>query len=257
MTERPLSYTHARDRGNLNVERHVMAIHDLRHATSKPTLEKEGVILADLPLDVGNETDPDIIAAVYHPRLERLMRHITGAPKIVLMHCVLRWSPRARNPQQTTFSAATLAHCDYDRESFHAQMRNVLANDPEREYWLSGRYAVYNTWRVLSPPPQDMPLGLLDRTSIAAGDFMAGTVIAGEGPNAPRYTQNMVRYNPSHRWVYCANMSLNDTLIFLGFDSVQDDLPGNPHAAFEDTSIGNKGVPRISCDTRVCVFWGL
>jgi hypothetical protein len=81
MSERPLSYTHARDRGNLNVERHVMAIHDLRHATSKLTLEKEGVILADLPLDVGNETNPNIIAAVYHPRLERLMRHASCAAR--------------------------------------------------------------------------------------------------------------------------------------------------------------------------------
>lgn len=254
MDEHPVSFTFPRGAGNLNLDPHVMPVQDIRYATAAPSLAKEGFVLVDLPVAIGAETDPEAIAKIYRPRLTEVMRDLTDAPKIIVTPPLLRWSDKTSHPEFGNSTPARYVHCDYDRDSFRALMRAVLADDPERDRWLSGRYAAYNTWRVLSPPPQDTPLALLDRSTVAPEDVVGGTIVVGGEANRQAFEASMFRYSPAHRWHYVANMSLDDTLIFLGFDSDDDELPGTPHSAFDYA--GESTIPRISCEARAFVFWG-
>jgi hypothetical protein len=256
MTAPPVFHTEVPERGNLNLEPHLMPVRDMRQAQGTSAFAKQGFARVDLPLAIDSKMSVDAIAEKYHPPLMEVMRHITGAPKIVLTPPLMRWSEKIPHRKSVNSIPARYVHSDYDRDSFHALMKSIVADDPERDRWLSGRYAAYNTWRVLSPPPQDLPLAVIDRSTLSPEDFVLGTVVIDDGKKPMKFGQGLFHYNPTYRWSYISNMTSDDMLLFVGLDSADDRLPGNPHSAFENTLHGDKVIPRISCEVRAFVFWG-
>src|ERR1700712_3913874 len=163
MDGEPLYFKHQPDRTNLNYDPRTVEVHDIRRFAQAPTLEREGFSLAHLPLVIGDERDPEAIDAAYHPAFHRLISEITGAPKVVVKRSMLRSSERATDDARLDGVPARYVHCDFDEASFHKMAADVLGDDPESQRWLSGRYAVIQGWRALSPPPQDTPLAVIDR----------------------------------------------------------------------------------------------
>jgi hypothetical protein len=183
MTERPVSYAYARDKGNLIIDSQEVSIYDIRKAVVAPTLEREGFVRADLPLDVDDPLAPEAIAAALHPPLMEIMRRLTGAPKVVISPPYFRWSEKSRRRLANAPTPARYVHCDYGRESFHSMMQSILESDPDKAHWLGGRFATYNVWRTLTPPPHDVPLAVLDRSTVCVEDFVVGTVFVGSEEN--------------------------------------------------------------------------
>ena len=60
---------------------------------------------------------------------------------------------------------AQMAHGDFVDESIHWICENAGV-DPRKHR----RFAMFNTWRVYSEPPQDVPLTLCDARTVQAGD---------------------------------------------------------------------------------------
>jgi hypothetical protein len=233
-----------------------MPVADIRQFEPPATLEKEGFMLARLPLEIGDERDPEAIEAIYRPRLQQLIAEITGAPKVVVKKPMLRGSDRAASPDQLPGVPARYVHCDFDSRSFHAMARDVLADDPERDRWISGRYAVVQTWRALSPPPQDMPLAVIDRRTIKTEDLVLTGNILGPPGKEQRVENFVYRHNPAHRWAYVSNMTSDDVLVFMGYDSADDEMTGNPHSSFDYWRHCDHTNPRWSCEVRAFVYWG-
>lgn len=251
MDGEPLSYAHDRAKGNLVLDPHVMPLDDIRAANT--SLDEQGVILADLSLDFDGDLDtaPDRVRMAF----ETYVRDTTGAKKVMVLQPILRWS-EPPEPEKVASSPAPYVHGDFTRDSFHQIMARIVADDPEKDKWLGGRHAIYQTWLALSPPPQDKPLAVVDGSTVREDDLVTGTVMVGPPDKVAPYPAVFSHYNPDHRWYHVSNMTARDALIFVGCDSVHDRLPGALHTAFNNTADGNRAIPRISCETRAFVFWG-
>ena len=87
---------------------------------------------------------------------------------------VLRFGERSGNPARTT-TRDRRASCTWTsamprrRRSTRAPARTTAAR--------VRRSAQYNVWRVLTPPPQDVPLAVCDARSLAPEDFIPADAI--------------------------------------------------------------------------------
>jgi len=118
------------------------------------------------------------------------------------------------------------------------------------------RACSYNVWRVLTPPPQDIPLALCDARSFGPEDLVESDSIfdVTDGPEWS-FESWLVKFNPRHRWVYFSDMDLGDALIFKTNDSDRAYAHNVPHSAFDDPSCP-KGVPtRSSIEMRAIGYW--
>jgi hypothetical protein len=257
MDDEPVYFKDQPERTNIRFEAHVMPVADIRGFDSPPTLEREGFMLANLRLDIGEERDPEAIHAVYQPLLHEYLTELTGAPKIVVKKPMLRWSDRgAPAGLYGSQIPARYVHCDFDANSFHQMARDVIADDPERDRWLAGRYACVQTWRALSPPPQDMPLAVVDRRTLRKEDLVLAWNILGPAGKEQKHKNYTYRHSPGHSWAYISNMTSEETLVFMGYDSADDEMTGSPHSSFEYWRHCDHTVPRNSAEVRAFVYWG-
>lgn len=255
MDEVPEFHTEVPELSNLKFDPHELPVRDIRRG-SAPSLEREGFLHARLSFSAGPETSPAELDGRLAPLLIDYFTAMTGAPKVIMTPPLVRMSDRNGRNEVVNSIPARYVHVDYNQSEFHRLASNLIADDPDRDYWLSGRYATYNTWRVLSDPPQDMPLAVVDRSTLAPEDLISGRTIIGRGDDAMIFGHGMVRYNPNHRWCYISDMTKEDMLVFVGFDSADDGLPGNPHSSFDNIAAGDRAVRRVSCEMRAMVFWG-
>ena len=246
-------------RSHMPLNPQLMAIEDVRPARGQLTLDREGVMLVDAPTAVTNFLDREAAARSYLPELEEAVMAATGAYRVVIGHgWVHRHSDRSdRFGEEGTTYPGRYAHIDYSDTSGPATARQMLGEDPDAEALMSGRFAVFNLWRALSPPPQDTPLCVCDATSVAAEDLMVSQIVLGQ-PGGPelRMETNMVQHNPQHRWVYFSGMDRDELLIFRGYDSDPSRFRRVPHTAFDDPSAGEDAPPRESIDIRCVAFFG-
>jgi hypothetical protein len=259
----PVFYSERRERNNLNTETHSVQIEDYREAATTPSLAKEGFMVVDNQVHLGDEQDPQVLEKLWYPPLIDTLKAITGAPKIVPTGIALRRAgdpkekPEASNAKHnstygTNNKTAPFAHSDFDYTSFYGIAHRTIAGDPEAARWLGGRMAVIQVWRVLSAPPQDVPLAIMDIST--AKPAQAKLSVACNGPVSLPTT--LWSYDEHQRWGYFSNMTQRETLIFMGFDSANDIMPGPGHSAFDDPSCPKGVEPRRSCEARMLVFWG-
>ena len=82
------------------------------------------------------------------------------------------------------------------------------------------RSAQYNVWRVLTPPPQDVPLAVCEARSVAAEDFIsADAIFDKDGAIAFSFEALLLRYNPKQRWAHFSNMRTDEALMFKTHDT--------------------------------------
>ena len=118
------------------------------------------------------------------------------------------------------------------------------------------RFAHYNVWRVLSPPPQDVPLAVCDARSLSQADLMEADAIF-DVPGKPEWSFEglIVRYNPRHRWSYFSNMTREEALVFKTNDSDPSQPHNVPHTAFNDPTCPSGVAPRASIEMRAIAYW--
>jgi hypothetical protein len=257
MTERPEYFAVAHQRNNLNLETHEIDVHDLRGGEHETGLEVTGFELVEHRSSVTDFRDAHQVTRRYIPEIRELITRLTGAPKVVATDPVFRWSERERHPKPGDAWATRFVHADYSRDSFHGFARAHLAQDPDAKAWLAGRYAAFNVWRVMTPPPQDCPLALVDRRTASRAEVVEGDGVV-DTPGQPefRFGSSIYSASPRHSWGYYSNMTTDEALVFLSYDSADDTMPGCPHSAFDDPTCPADAMPRLSCEVRAYAFWG-
>ena len=110
---------------------------------------------------------------------------------------------------------------------------------------------------MLSPPPQDVPLGICAAPSTRLTDVVTGLAVI-DPPNAPelRFESSLYRFNPEHRWFYFSDMHTDEALVFKAFDSEQERVQGCPHSAFNDPTCPDGVTPRASVEIRAYAYFG-
>ena len=212
----------SRPYGQVPADDRLVVFHDLRGAADPPALDHEGFCLARHPTSVTDFSDHDQIITRYLPEIGELVRRLTGAPVVFLQqNWVFRGDDKevateAVNERNrvTTMKTHGVLHADYyEQETAEAlasmSMKAVGVTERPR-----GRLLGINTWRSISPPPQDRPLALLDRRTLDAADFVSAVI---EGPHA-KLNALQASYNERHRFCWWSDMTPDEVLVFLQYE---------------------------------------
>ena len=153
--KRPYFYANAHEKDFVPLAPVEVEIADARGRDC--SLDVEGFTLVRHRSAVADLTDLDEVQRTHSGEIDALLTNLTGCDHVAMTPMgILRFSERAgSNASHDNSHPARFVHVDMAKEAA-AEARAKGA--PEgREI---ARSAQYNVWRVLSPPPQDVPLGL-------------------------------------------------------------------------------------------------
>jgi hypothetical protein len=222
-----------------------------------PSLEANGFTLVEHATAVQDFTAADSAQDAYRREIRALMLELTGADEVAVLNTVLRWSERAGDKSSFVNShPARFVHVDYSRQSFEELARAHLADAADVEARLRRRFAAYNIWRVLTPPPQDVPLAVCDARTTSPDDVTVGDAVI-DSPHEPerRFESSLYHANPGHRWFWFSDMRRDEALVFKAFDSDLDRVQGCPHSAFDNPACPAAAPPRASAEIRAYAFY--
>jgi hypothetical protein len=241
----------------LPLETKRMRIEDARKTRGDFTLDDHGFQLVDWPTRVRNFRDPEERARVYVPEVNAMLKEITGASKVVTSGIgFIRISDRVGERPKDTFGTGNFVHADYSKNAGEFWLRRFVDSEAEAEERLKKRWSIFNVWKIVSRPPQDVPLALCDARSVAPRDVVHTDFTTSDRETGRFSFENATyRHNPSHRWYYFSDMNRDEFLVFRGFDSDPARKEAAPHTAFIDPSCPDDAPPRESVEIRSIAFY--
>jgi hypothetical protein len=257
MTEMPVFYSENVSRNNLRLQPETVAIYDARPLQDQLSFDREGLALVQHLSAVKDFWDQDQIENIYRAEIEKLVFELTGAARVLVTpRAVPRYAERAGEAPRTLINSrpARFVHSDYSAKSATEFAMHRWGEQPPE--LLERRYAAYNLWRAISPPPQDVPLAVCDARTVAFTDHVTAEAVI-DAPNAPemRFESTLIRFNPAHRWYYFPDMHADELLVFKAFDSDPDQPYLVPHSAFDDPNCPVGVPPRASIEIRAFAFF--
>jgi hypothetical protein len=238
MDARPRYHANDVSRDVLDLDSQMVEIEDVRDRAVPASLHAEGFAIFPHQSVVRDFRNPDKVTRMHVPEIRELLLQLSGATDVVVNpNGILRFGERSTESGGLDNSRpARFVHVDVSDTT----AREFSQNSAPRGRRPVRRSAHYNVWRVLTPPPQDVPLAVCDARSVDAGDLV---------------TADVIRYNPAHRWSYFSNMTPDEVLVFKTNDT-DPNLPGKvPHSAFNDPGCPVDVPPRVSIEMRGIAYW--
>lgn len=225
---------------------HEVRLEDARRLAAAPDIDREGFTLARHPITKPAWHDEAWIDETYNPACTELVRRLTGAAFAVPFHrgVLLRDAGGG-----AAAPAADFIHLDNTREALEHFLERAVPADVRARY---PQVRVYNVWRAITPPPQDVPLALCDQRTVDRRDWVIGRTVEPEFPEGVPYIAAMA--NPAHRWYFFSDLTPDDAVVFKGYDSDPGAPPGCLHGAFRHPDPGAVSTPRASAEMRVFVL---
>jgi hypothetical protein len=255
MAQRPRYYANDHSRDILKLDPRKIAIEDARVRIEAPSLAREGFELVVHRSNIEDFKDAAEVARLHPLEIERLLLEVTGADHVVIPSPgVLRFGEGSKDAGKYSNSLpARFIHVDVSDATAEQFAHRSMPKNVGRAL---RRFAHYNVWRALSPPPQDIPLALCDARSIALADLVCADAVFDVEDRPERSFEGwVVRHNSEHRWCYFSDMTRDEALIFKTNDSDRAQPHCIPHSAFDDPSCP-KGVPtRASIEMRGIAYW--
>ena len=254
MNSRPKFHANDISRDVLNVVPRAVHIEDARGFAAPPALDVEGFCLRPHASQVRNFRDPGELERVHAGEIRQLLLEVSGAHHVsVNPRGVLRFGERSQESGALNNSRpARFVHVDVS-DTTALQFYERSRPDNGRKV---RRSAQYNVWRVLTPPPQDVPLAVCDARSLAAADLIsADAIFDKDGAIAFSFEAWLLQHNPRQRWVFFSNMTPGEVLVFKTHDTDSTVAHCVPHGAFDDPSCPADAAPRASLEMRGIAYW--
>jgi hypothetical protein len=231
-------------------EQRAVAIENGRPRAAEFALDANGFAFVDHPTAMKDFFDPAELKAVYYPEVERLVKQISGAARVVVFDHTLRSGDETEREARLVREPVLSAHNDYTEWSGPQRVREVLPDEAER--LLAHRFAIIQVWRAINRPIRANPLAIADARSLATADL-----IAAERRYPHRVGETyQVRYNPAHRWFYFPEMRRDEALVFKVYDSERDGRARfTAHTSFADPTTPADAPPRQSIEARTFAFF--
>ena len=251
---RPRFFANDHSRDELNISQIAVPITDMRKRAMPPSIDVEGFCLMPHQSAVGNFRDPDEVASVYGQEVRELLLDVTGADEVIVNKSgVLRFSEKSQDAGTLDNSLpARFTHIDVSDATaavFYEQTRPDNGREVRRS-------AQYNVWRVLSAPPQDVPLAVCDARSLSPEDLItADALFDRDGEVVWSFEALLIRHNPRQSWAFFSNMTPQEALIFKTHDSDPARAHHVPHGAFDDPTCPADVPPRASIEMRATAYW--
>jgi hypothetical protein len=235
----------------LTIESVPMDIRDARGLDR--TLDGAGFTLCAHRSAVADFTDRAAVDATYRPEVVDLVGAVSGADLVLVNNPgVLRFSERsAKCGTLDNSRPARFAHVDVSDATAAA-----FAHRASPEGRRVSRFAHYNIWRVISDPPQDVPLAVCDARTVTPADLIAADAVF-NAPNQPQWSFEgiVVAHHPGHRWHWYSDMTRDEVLVFKTNDSDLKRAHCVPHVAFDNPNAGAQAAPRASIEMRAIAYW--
>lgn len=253
MKERPRYHANDSSKDVLDLDPHAVDIEDRRGSGTAPSLEVEGFALYSHSSAVRDFRELDEVARVNAPELRTLLLELSGADEVVMNPTgVLRFGERSPDSGALNNSRpARFVHVDVSDTT--AKIFSDRSAPSGREYYRS---AHYNIWRVLTPPPQDVPLAVCDARTVAPEDIVLADAIF-DMKDAPEWSFEgvVIKYNAAQRWAFFSDMNPDEVLVFKTNDSDPNHPSRVPHSAFNDPDCPADVTPRASIEMRGIAYW--
>ena len=249
--KKPYFYANAHEKDFVPLAPREVAIRDARGAGC--SLDVEGFTLVEHASVLSDLTDLEAVARVHSGEIAELLKAVSGCDHVdMFSRGILRFSERAgQNDAHDNSHPARFVHVDMSVEAARAARDAAAPKDK-----AIARSVQYNVWRVLSPPPQDVPLALCAFNSLAMDDLIDCDAIF-DPPGAPEWSfgNYLLAYSPAHRWFYYPDMHVGEALVFVTSESDPARPLLMPHGAFDNPLAPTDAPPRISLEMRGTAYW--
>jgi hypothetical protein len=251
---------------NFGIETHRVAVLNGRAAAQPPSLEQQGFMLARQPSPVVRQRFEQLVRENSAPRelqapvnidymaeLVPLIEKLSGAREVIAQYDTITVRFSGRASRKSWMTTAAFAHMDFVPSEVDRILNETL-NLTGRSIRPFRRQVMFQTWRVITEPPQDKPLALCDERTATAADEVPLEFHGPPGSRNELVRSRGCRFSPRHQWYYFPDMSPDDLLVFKGYDSARPESMNVVHTAFDDQTAMNP-VPRGSIECRYLALY--
>jgi len=241
------------DRTRQDLKAVEVSIRNGRGHPEQPSLEREGMTIAQHPVAGADWTDNAWIQSVYLPSCEELVRRLTGARR-----CASIFVPLQRRvdygEHAGSIPAAQFVHLDNTHESARVWAEPLAESLGESPAALDNAI-IFNVWKPTTPPPQDFPLAVADLRSIPTDDHVEAAVVE-EFPDRKIVSPYVaLLHSPAQTYYYFPDVGLDESVVFVGLHLDPSRQMGCAHSAFRHPEPGAVSEPRRSIESRVLAFF--
>ena len=248
---RPRYHANDTSRDVLEIEPQTMRIADARGLGT--TLDGAGFTLLQHRSGLVDFTDPAAVNSVHRAEIVALIQRLSQADQVLVNSPgLLRFSEKSPQSGRLNNSRpARFAHVDISDATALAFARRAAPAGR-----ALARFVHYNVWRVISMPPQDVPLAVCDARSVLPADLILADAIF-DSPVQPEWSFEgfVVAHNSAHRWCWFPDMTRDEALVFKTHDSDPARAHCVPHVAFDNPQCPADAAPRISLEMRALALW--
>ena len=243
------AYTGGAPRVFFDIERHTVAIQDVRPLADALSLDHEGFELRRHASAVSDLYDDAAVEQVYYPEIEALLRNVIGATRVVIFDATRRSDGGigAQN-RDGLRGPASRVHVDYTAKSGPQRVKDLFGTAEAARLAATGaRIVQINVWRPIRGPVERSPLALADASSVRPEDLIATDQVF---PGRVGEIYHLA-YHPGQRWYYAPRMTPDEVLLIKGWDSLEDGRARfTPHGAFDLPHTPADAAPRESIEVR-------
>lgn len=238
----------------LKLAAHDVEITDVRALPETESFAREGFEIHRLPFECYNWFDMDWVENVYGPHTLNLVKELVGANHIASFHRGMFFRDTGETyagiDTPLRGRAADFVHMDYTRDSVMPFVREAVDGKILEKY---PHVKIFNVWRSMTPPPQDVGLAYCDQRTLHERDWVFGETVEINFPQGvPFLTATWAR---EQKWHYCSDMSQDEIVIFNGCDTDPNAPVGCIHGAFIHPQPGSVLKPRASVEFRVIALF--
>lgn len=248
-----------RARTNLVLKPYPMNIYDASRWRGELSYAREGVCVRTHGSKVAALANTEAVLSkeglrqlrdAYLSEMTEFIRELSGTPYVYPQPVGFFVRHGVKSKIKTEQKPAALPHVDFTEETA-LQMAGLIQRIEAPDLsWQS--FAIYQTWRAVSPPPQDSVLCFCDARASSEADFRLVESIMGPAEEPGNvYKMEMALHNPRHQWFYFPNLTERDVLVFQGYDQ------RSPRPILH-TSVANPvpgATPRVSIECRHYAFF--
>jgi hypothetical protein len=225
-------------------------IRDGRALAQAFELDVHGFAFVEHRTAVRDFFDAGELRSVYYPEVERLVRQVAGAARVVVFDHTLRSGDEGEREARKIREPVLSVHNDYTEWSGPQRVRELLPD--EADALLQRRFAIVQVWRAIARPIESNPLAIADARSIEARDLIA---TERRYPHRVGETYRLA-YNPRHEWYRFPRMRRDEALVFKVYDSEKDGRARfTAHTSFVDPTTPPDAPPRQSIEARTLAFF--
>jgi len=237
---------------NLVLDKRDVRIYDGRPIRNELSLDREGFILADHHSTIDYETpDLNTVAETYLKEVAAFLKQLSGADFVLSQGAGLLRRHAERANLKGAAGPSRWAHMDYTEYSAHDFVKKMKGR-VEQDLEKCSRFAVLQTWRCISPPPQDNTLVMCDGSTIPPQNLIVFDAVVAPGFE---FESQLCKYDERLRWYYFPNMTKDELLVFKAYDTDHSKWSQPLHNSADIPGLPADSVPRCSIEARLFAFW--